>query len=96
MTVRERIEMIPKVRMGNPVIRGARIPAEFILRKISEWANEADLWEACPNLTQEDIQAAIRYAADTLAHEEAGIRHSMLIGNNGTTSPVHKEIPQRS
>jgi uncharacterized protein (DUF433 family) len=70
MTVTERIEINPKVMMGKPVIRGTRIPVELILRKISEGANEADLLEAYPKLTHEDIQASIRYAADTLAHEE--------------------------
>jgi uncharacterized protein (DUF433 family) len=32
--------------------------------------------EAYPRLTREDIQAAIRYAADTLAHEETIILSS--------------------
>lgn len=32
--------------------------------------SEADLIEAYPRLTREDIQAAMRYAADTIAHEE--------------------------
>ena len=70
MTITDRIEVNPKVMMGKPVIRGTRIPVELILRKISEGASEADLLEAYPKLTHEDIQAAIRYAADTLAHEE--------------------------
>jgi len=70
MTITDRIEVNPKVMMGKPVIRGTRIPVELILRKISEGASEADLLEAYPKLTREDIQAAIRYAADTLAHEE--------------------------
>ena len=70
MTITDRIEMNPKVMLGKPVIRGTRIPVELILRKLSEGANEVDLLEAYPKLTREDIQAAIRYAADTLAHEE--------------------------
>ncbi len=70
MTITDRIEINPKVMMGKPVIRGTRIPVELILRKISEGASEADLLEAYPKLTHEDIQAGIRYAADTLAHEE--------------------------
>lgn len=56
--------------MGKPVIRGTRITVELILRKLSEGASDADLLDAYPRLTREDIQAAIRYAADTLAHEE--------------------------
>lgn len=65
-----RIEMNAKVMMGKPVIRGTRIPVELILRKLSEGATEADLLDAYPRLTKADIQAAIGYAADTVAHEE--------------------------
>ena len=70
MTLTERIEMNPHVMLGKPVIRGTRIPVELILRKLSEGASEADLIDAYPRLTREDIQAAMRYAADTIAHEE--------------------------
>jgi uncharacterized protein (DUF433 family) len=65
-----RIEMNPKVMMGKPVIRGTRIPVELILRKLGEGTTEADLLDAYPRLTKADIQAAIGYAADTVAHEE--------------------------
>src|SRR5207249_3663255 len=66
----ERIEINPRVVLGKPVIRGTQIPVELILRKLSEGASEADLLEGYPSLKREDIQAAMRYAADTLAHEE--------------------------
>ena len=67
-----RIEIDPNVMMGKPVIRGTRVTVELILRKLGEGAAEADLLDAYPRLTREDIQAAMRYAADTLAHEEIG------------------------
>ncbi|MEW6357690.1 MAG: DUF433 domain-containing protein [Planctomycetota bacterium] len=70
MTVTDRIEINPRVLMGKPIIRGTRIPVELILRKLSEGASESDLLDAYPNLRREDIQAAMGYAADTLAHEE--------------------------
>ena len=70
MTITDRIEINPKVMLGKPVIRGTRITVELILRKIAEGANEEALLQAYPHLTREDIQAAARYAADTLAHEE--------------------------
>jgi len=70
MSVTDRIEINPKVMLGKPVIRGTRIPVELILRKLSEGGTEKDLLDAYPKLTREDIQAAMRYAADTLAHEE--------------------------
>lgn len=70
MTVTDRIEINPKIMMGKPVIRGTRIPVELILRKLGEGVTEVDLLDAYPRLTHEDIQAALGYAADTLAHEE--------------------------
>jgi uncharacterized protein (DUF433 family) len=73
MSITDRVEINPKVMMGKPVIRGTRIPVELILRKLSEGGKEKDLLEAYPKLTREDIQAAMRYAADTLAHEETVI-----------------------
>ncbi len=65
----DRIELNPAVMLGKPVIRGTRIPVELILRKLSEGASEADLLDAYPRLTKIDIQAALAYAADSLAHE---------------------------
>jgi uncharacterized protein (DUF433 family) len=76
MAITDRIEINPKVMMGKPVIRGTRLTVEFILRKLSEGATERELLEAYPKLTREDIHAAIRYAADTLAHEETIILSS--------------------
>jgi uncharacterized protein (DUF433 family) len=76
MIITDRIEINPKVMMGKPVIRGTRIPVELILRKLSEGAKERELLEAYPRLTKQDIQAAIRYAADTLAHEDTVILSS--------------------
>lgn len=65
MAIYDRIEINPKVMMGKPVILGTRIPIELILRKLSEKATAADILQAYPQLVAEDIQAAIRFAADT-------------------------------
>ena len=64
-----RIEINPAVMLGKPVIRGTRIPVELILRKLADGMPEADLLDAYPRLAREDIQAALAYAADSLAHE---------------------------
>jgi uncharacterized protein (DUF433 family) len=64
MTFTNRIEINPRVMLGKPVIRGTRIPVELILRKLSEGASEADLLDAYPHLTHEDVQAAMRHTAD--------------------------------
>jgi uncharacterized protein (DUF433 family) len=70
MAVHDRIEINPKIMLGKPVIRGTRIPVELIVRKLAEGADEKALVQAYPRLSAADIQAALLYAADSLAHEE--------------------------
>ena len=70
MATTDRIEVNPRVMLGKPVIRRTRIPVELILRKLSGGATETDLLDAYPRITRQDIHAAIRYAADAVAHEE--------------------------
>ncbi len=65
-----RVDVNPQIMQGKPVIRGTRIPVELILRKLGDGASEAELLDAYPNLAADDIRAAMRYAADTIAHEE--------------------------
>lgn len=77
MPMSDRIVVSPEVMLGKPVIRGTRLTVELLLRELSEGATESDLLDAYPQLTREDIKAAIAYAADTVARE----RHS-IIGRN--------------
>lgn len=56
--------------MGKPVIRGTRITVELILNKLAEGATESELLEDYPNLTTEDVRAAMAYGAASVAHEE--------------------------
>ena len=70
MAVHDRIEINPKIMLGKPVVRGTRIPVELIVRKLAEGADEKALLQAYPRLAAADIQAALLYAADSLAHEE--------------------------
>jgi len=70
MTVHDRIGINPKIMVGKPVIRGTRLLVELVVRKLAEGADEKALLQAYPRLTAADIQAALRYAADSLAHEE--------------------------
>jgi uncharacterized protein (DUF433 family) len=65
----EGVEINPAVMQGKPVIRGTRVPVELLLRKLAEGATMADLLDAYPRLTANDIRAALRYAADMAAHE---------------------------
>ena len=70
-----RFEINPEIMLGKPVIRGTRIPAELMLRTLSEGATEAELLDAYPRLTTADIHAALAYAADSLAYETILLQH---------------------
>jgi len=64
----ERIQIDPAVMMGKPVIRGTRITVELILQRLAEGATQSELLEDYPNLTIEDVRAAIAYGAAGTAH----------------------------
>ena len=70
MTTTDRVTIDADVMQGKPVIRGTRITVDLLLRKLSEGATQADLLEAYPHLTGEDIRAALAYAADAISHED--------------------------
>ena len=75
--VTDRIEVNPKVMLGKPVVKGARIPVELVLRKLSEGATMTELLDGYPRLTLKDIHACLGYAADTVAHEETVLAESV-------------------
>lgn len=56
----------PKVMMGKPVIAGTRITVEMILEKLAAGETIEQILQAHPKLTQEDVQAALRFAAEAL------------------------------
>lgn len=64
-----RIEIDPAVMMGKPVIRGTRVTVEQILRECARGATAAEIADQYPRLAEEDVQAALAFAADYLAHE---------------------------
>ena len=49
---------------GLPCIRGLRIPVATVVGALSEGMTEAQLLDAYPDLTIEDIREALRYAAE--------------------------------
>ena len=57
----------------------SRTPPDKLITR--SCASEADLLDAYPTLKRDDIHAAMRYAADTIAHEEV-----VFIGKNDSDS----------
>jgi uncharacterized protein (DUF433 family) len=64
-----RISSDPAVMMGKPCIKGTRITVELILRKLGAGRLMTDLLEAYPHLTEDDVRAALAFAADYMQHE---------------------------
>ena len=63
--------MNPKILGGKPVIKGTRIPVYLILELLSAGYDFKRIIEAYPTLTEEDIKAAVNYAAQIVKNEEA-------------------------
>jgi uncharacterized protein (DUF433 family) len=59
-----RIEVNPEVCHGKPVIRGTRIMVRNILGSLAGGDSINDILENYPELTYEDIEAAIAYAIE--------------------------------
>ena len=52
--------------LGKPCIRGTRITVELILRWLSEGRSFGELLDAYPHITEDDIKAALAYAAEAI------------------------------
>ena len=61
----KRISVDPEVCFGKPCIRGTRIWVSLILDNLAEGLTSENLILAYPQLTLEDIRAAIAYVAET-------------------------------
>jgi uncharacterized protein (DUF433 family) len=64
-----RIAADPTVMMGKPCIRGTRLTVELILRKLGAGRSFVDILDAYPQLTEDDLRAALAFAADYLQDE---------------------------
>jgi uncharacterized protein (DUF433 family) len=70
MTILERIELDPKICNGKPVIKGTRIPVSVILEQLAEGEAWDEILKGYPELTREDIHAALYYAKASIDHIE--------------------------
>ena len=56
----------PKIMLGKPTVAGTRITVEQILTLLAQKLTIGEILNDFPQLNEEDIKAAVRYAA-TLA-----------------------------
>jgi uncharacterized protein (DUF433 family) len=59
-----RISIDPNVCFGKPCIRGTRLWVSLLLDRIADGESEAELLADYPQLSSDDIRAAIAYGAE--------------------------------
>jgi uncharacterized protein (DUF433 family) len=65
----DRIVCKPGVLGGKPCVRGTRISVEFLLELLASGATRDDILKQYPQLTGDDVEQSIRYAARFLQNE---------------------------
>lgn len=65
-----RITINHKQMGGLPCIRGLRIPVAAVVDMIAEGMTHERIFEAYPDLEEEDIREALRYAAAAVRERE--------------------------
>ncbi len=63
---RKRISVAPAVHHGDPCIAGTRVSVSVIVGSVADGDSFADLLRSYPQLTREDIQAALHFAAEAV------------------------------
>jgi uncharacterized protein (DUF433 family) len=66
----KRITVDPKQMGAVPCIRGLRIPVATVVAMVADGMTEAEILSAYPDLEQDDLPEALRYAADAVRERE--------------------------
>ncbi len=66
---KDRVVVDPEIHHGDPCIKGTRIPVTIIVGSIADGLGLDEVRAAYPQLSPEDIRAALAYAAEVLRRE---------------------------
>lgn len=77
MNYRDRIERNPQIVGGEPVLKGTRVTLRTVLASLAEGATTAEILTDFPTLCDEDVRAAIAFAA-TSAQEDLPVAESPI------------------
>lgn len=64
----ERIVIAPDICNGRPVVRGTRIAVQTVLEFLAAGDSIEDVLQEYPDLTREDVQACLDYAARVMGN----------------------------
>lgn len=70
----ERITVDPEQMGGVPCIRGLRIPVATVVGMVADGMTSNEILDALPDLEPEDIEDALRYAAESVRERELPLR----------------------
>ncbi len=74
VSMQNHIEVNPKVCHGKPIIRGTRIMVRNILGALAGGDSIVDILQNYPELTYEDVEAAIAYAIELVDDTQVSIK----------------------
>jgi uncharacterized protein (DUF433 family) len=77
MNYRERIVRNASIVGGEPVFKGTRVTLRTVLASLAEGATTAEILSDFPTLSEEDVRAAIAFAA-TSAQEDLPLAESPI------------------
>jgi uncharacterized protein (DUF433 family) len=63
---RDRIVIESAVHHGEPCIKGTRVPVSVIVASIADGDTPQQIIDAWPQLTSDDIKAALKFAAEAV------------------------------
>jgi uncharacterized protein (DUF433 family) len=64
--LRQRIVITPGVMGGKPCVRGTRLTVRYLVGLLAHGATLSEILTDHPSLSEEDILAALRFAADVV------------------------------
>ncbi len=70
MTWKDRIAVDPRIMLGKPVIKGTRITVAHIVGLMAQGWSTEEILKNYPQLKKRDLEAALKYAAETLNQEK--------------------------
>ena len=68
---RERIVIDSTIHHGVPCIKGTRVPVTVVVGSIADGDSMSDLLAAYPHLTEADIHAVLKFAAEAVNHADS-------------------------